>query len=600
MLFDLLLFGSLGIFLLGTAWKVFTWFSPGIGPGSRGIPRSRRVRAALLGAARTVFSRNILTVFRVVLVDGLLQWRILKEDRLRWVMHFSIFAGFTLLLLMHALDGLITANLFESYYSTVNPWFFLRDLAGVLVLAGLALAVLRRTVWKVPRLRTRAPDVIALVFLALIVVSGFLLEGAKMGSRDAYLRMVEEWADPDAAEEVRALESYWIQELGLYPTHLSPPFSEDRLAQGRELHEMNCAFCHAPSQWAFASYGANRAMAPAASFLDRVDATLVFWHIHILACFVGLAYLPFSKMFHVVATPVGLVVSRLTDRERSDPANVATRQALELDACTQCGTCSLRCSQVGAAMAMGNPYILPSERMACLRRAGLGGRLEPAEREAIRRGAVICSNCDRCTVVCPSGINLRELWISVREELIQQGDPEPALLSPFSHFRGLRRDDLEAVADYARPLSRALRVLVPNGKARAPEVEAPPLDLTERLDMPVDPDLEAGHFADCFGCRNCTSVCPVVVNYEDPEQTLGLLPHQIMYCLALGMPAMASRSRMLWDCVTCYQCEEHCPQGVRITDILYTLKNRAVRVEAGRAAPSSAEERTGPASGAAQ
>jgi heterodisulfide reductase subunit C len=32
---------------------------------------------------------------------------------------------------------------------------------------------------------------------------------------------------------------------------------------------------------------------------------------------------------------------------------------------------------------------------------------------------------------------------------------------------------------------------------------------------------------------------------------------------------------MLWECVTCYQCQEHCPQGVKVADILYELKNSA-------------------------
>jgi heterodisulfide reductase subunit C len=34
---------------------------------------------------------------------------------------------------------------------------------------------------------------------------------------------------------------------------------------------------------------------------------------------------------------------------------------------------------------------------------------------------------------------------------------------------------------------------------------------------------------------------------------------------------------MLWDCVTCYQCQEHCPQGVKVTDVLYELKNLAIK-----------------------
>ncbi len=32
---------------------------------------------------------------------------------------------------------------------------------------------------------------------------------------------------------------------------------------------------------------------------------------------------------------------------------------------------------------------------------------------------------------------------------------------------------------------------------------------------------------------------------------------------------------MLWDCTTCYLCQEHCPQGVKVTDVLYELKNLA-------------------------
>lgn len=575
MFFSVVLYSSLCIFLLGTAWRVFIWLTRRIGPASRTISAYERVRAAFKGTIRTLFSRSIGTAFKVFLLDALLQRRILREDALRWIMHMSIFGGFMLLLLMHALDGLITAKLFDTYYSTINPFFFLRDLFGVLVLAGLALAVYRRFVLKVPRLRTRAPDVFAIALLAVILGSGFFLEGAKMLSHGEFMRMVEEWADPDATAEVRALEAYWVDELGLHSPRLSPPFSEDVLAEGGLAHEMSCAFCHAPSQWAFASYGVNRAMAPVAMFLERVHAVDVLWYIHILACFVGLAYLPFSKMFHIIATPVGLVVSAVTDRERSYPANIATRQAIELDACTQCGTCSLRCSQVPAASSFGNPYILPSERMAYLRGLGRDGLPDPDQREALRQGACICSNCDRCTVVCPSGINLRELWLCVREDLVQQEGAEPAMLSPFSFFRGLQKGTLATITDYADPLQRAMREVTGDGGLSSSDNE--PLDLTAPSQTAADSDLNADHFTDCFGCRTCTTVCPVVGNYEDPGHTLGLLPHQIMCSLGLGLPDAACRSRMLWDCVTCYQCEEHCPQGVRVTDIFYTLKNRGIR-----------------------
>jgi heterodisulfide reductase subunit C len=70
-------------------------------------------------------------------------------------------------------------------------------------------------------------------------------------------------------------------------------------------------------------------------------------------------------------------------------------------------------------------------------------------------------------------------------------------------------------------------------------------------------------------------VCPVVGNYENPGQALGLLPHQIMCSLGLGLVEMATGAGMIWDCLTCYKCQENCPQQVEVCDILYRLKNIA-------------------------
>jgi heterodisulfide reductase subunit C len=88
---------------------------------------------------------------------------------------------------------------------------------------------------------------------------------------------------------------------------------------------------------------------------------------------------------------------------------------------------------------------------------------------------------------------------------------------------------------------------------------------------------QAGTFSACFGCETCTTVCPVVGNYDNPKEALGLLPHQIMHACGLGVRDLAFGSNMLWDCITCYQCQEQCPQGVCITDVLYELKNLAIK-----------------------
>jgi heterodisulfide reductase subunit C len=55
-----------------------------------------------------------------------------------------------------------------------------------------------------------------------------------------------------------------------------------------------------------------------------------------------------------------------------------------------------------------------------------------------------------------------------------------------------------------------------------------------------------------------------------------MTPHQIIRATALGVPDLAFRSRMLWYCLGCYQCQDACPQAVLVTDVLTELRNLAV------------------------
>jgi heterodisulfide reductase subunit C len=86
---------------------------------------------------------------------------------------------------------------------------------------------------------------------------------------------------------------------------------------------------------------------------------------------------------------------------------------------------------------------------------------------------------------------------------------------------------------------------------------------------------QGNSFNPCFTCLTCSNSCPVVMNYPNPVPVLGLLPHQIMYSLKFGLTSQVLGARMVWDCLGCYQCQENCPQGVRVTDILFELKNVA-------------------------
>jgi heterodisulfide reductase subunit C len=575
--FTTLLYLALAIFAIGVIYRFYVWISRPIGVLSAGITTSQRFTAAIKGIGGAIFSPKIGLLIKSSFLDVLLQQKILKQDWLRWLMHSFIFAGFMLLLLFHALDETITEALFSDYYSTVNPYFFLRDLFGLMVLIGLGIAVYRRFILKVPRLSTDGRDHYVIIILAVIMISGVFLEATKITSYSDFQRMAEDFAGMEDEEEIAVLEQFWVKEYGLVSPNVSGPFNSDVIDEGRELNADNCAACHAPAQYAFVGYTLAKMMRPVAIGIDRNNGVLILYYIHFIACFIGLAYLPFSKMFHIIATPVSLLVNAVMDDKTALPANIVTRQIMELDACTHCGTCSLTCSSMMAAEALNNKYILPSEKMACLKNFIADKNPEPETVKAIREGVYLCTNCDRCTVVCPSGINLRALWFNVREELVQKNAPEPLMISPFSFVRALRntnghQDSLSADA-YTLPIEKTRQAVAGQFDTLADPHRTMELKQDASVSVKLIADVQT--FTHCFGCQNCTTVCPVVNNYENPEQELGLLPHQIMCSLGLGQTEMASGASMIWDCLTCYQCQEHCPQNVDVTDLLYTLKNLA-------------------------
>ncbi|MBU4099888.1 MAG: 4Fe-4S dicluster domain-containing protein [Proteobacteria bacterium] len=577
MLFTVLLYTSLFVFFLGLIYKVFTWFSRKIGTASQNFTTSERITAAAKGILEVIFSPKILILVKVFILDIVLQRRILKEDFLRWLMHMLIFTGFMMLFLMHALDSFITESLFKEYYSTVNPFLFLRDFFGIMVLAGLMIAVYRRFILKVPRLKSNSMDLYAIIILAVIMISGVLLKGAKITSYTEFQNMVENYSGLDDEGEILALEKLWVKDFGLVSPNVKGPIDPAIIPLSKELHNMNCVECHSSTEWAIMGYPAAKFLKLIALKLDQMGGVNAFWYIHFLACFIGLAYLPFSKMFHFIASPVSLLANAVMDKDKSYPANIATRQAMELDACTHCGTCSLRCSVAVAFDKIGNSNILPSEKLVFLKTYASGKDLKENEIKAIQEGIYLCTNCDRCTVVCPVGINLRELWLNVREELIQKGSPIPLVLSPFSFYRGLNRQELNS-NNYSNPMSLTRNAIADKCELmKNPDEVISLTPINKKFMEKVDLSSQATTYSYCFSCQNCSTVCPVVGNYENPQEALGLLPHQIMRSVGLGLKDLAFGSKMLWDCVTCYQCQEHCPQGVKVTDVLYELKNLALK-----------------------
>ena len=113
-----------------------------------------------------------------------------------------------------------------------------------------------------------------------------------------------------------------------------------------------------------------------------------------------------------------------------EPSFYTVRQMVELDACTRCGECRIWCptfAEKGSLEAI-TPFKKIDALRGFLRRqhgwlARLRGRttIGDGELAAFAEGVYDCTLCARCYQVCPVGIEMRALWIAMREQLVELG-----------------------------------------------------------------------------------------------------------------------------------------------------------------------------------
>ncbi len=78
-------------------------------------------------------------------------------------------------------------------------------------------------------------------------------------------------------------------------------------------------------------------------------------------------------------------------------------------------------------------------------------------------------------------------------------------------------------------------------------------------------------FKDCFSCKTCVSSCPVTL--VDSRFN----PLTIIRMVLYGLKDELFKSDFMWLCSSCYACQERCPKGVRITELMIEIKNMAVQ-----------------------
>ncbi len=234
---------ALGIFLVGMIGALGFWLSGATSAG-----------AAAGNVLKAVFSPRLGAILGALVLDGLLQRRLWRISPLRGLIHCLIFLPFVVRFAwgMLALNWSLAAPEGGWVWAMLNPnnplTALVFDLTGLLVLIGAALALLRRLAERggaaqLPGLP--GPDWLALGLILGIIVSGFVAQGLRIAMTGA------------------------------------PP----------------------GSQYAFVGYALSKL------FAGGADLTMLYsylWYLHAIISGAFVAYLPFSRMLHMILAPLVL------------------------------------------------------------------------------------------------------------------------------------------------------------------------------------------------------------------------------------------------------------------------------------------------------
>ena len=131
---------------------------------------------------------DFLIMLKAFFREVLFQKQLAEKSAGRWLAHMLIFYGFMGLLLLSAIAVALETvipetsriSLFMLEGAGHNYYKAAGDLFGVVILAGLVMAFVRRYIKKDSQLHTEAGDTITLAALFLLVAGGFLLEAVRI------------------------------------------------------------------------------------------------------------------------------------------------------------------------------------------------------------------------------------------------------------------------------------------------------------------------------------------------------------------------------------------------------------------------------------
>ena len=251
---------SLIVFLIGIV-MVLSYVLSGSMPDDAGKGAFNKLIKLLSNAIRAVFSQKIFFIIKTLILDVLLQRRLYRQSGRRWMIHSLIFYAFVFRFSwgIVALIGSLWKPEWSSVWVMLDKnhpiTAFAFDLTGIMVILGVILAFVRG--WRKKPGQTAAlprQDGVALGLIAGIVVIGFILEGMRIAMTGR------------PSGSTYAFVGYWISTLFLDPPALT------------------------------GIYG-------------------YIWYLHAIFTGAFVAYIPFSRLLHIILAPLVLVFNGIPARE---------------------------------------------------------------------------------------------------------------------------------------------------------------------------------------------------------------------------------------------------------------------------------------------
>jgi nitrate reductase gamma subunit len=288
----------LGLFGFVMAFVVSVWFKARVPGVPDGASRWRKLGAAIVFVLGLIFSRRLWTMLKALVVDGMVHRRLYRTSSRRWAVHISVFGSWLLLGVISTITGVVVEFLplfgmspqaaaslpliGQLFHADVWWVALVNEILGLVVMGGMLMVIYRRYIAKDSQLRTIPADNVIIFLLTAIAFSGF------------------------PAETFRLLADYTTA-AGVFspaPTMISP-----------EKLPLVLYSVWGP-QWGFVGYlsatvlGALK-LSPG---VWEVMHNIFFW-MHFVIVTALLYYLPFSRFFHVIMSPVIVAYNTMQDQE---------------------------------------------------------------------------------------------------------------------------------------------------------------------------------------------------------------------------------------------------------------------------------------------